>query len=409
MDPEIQTARAEVQRCSTRVDMLTTRIYAKQLPAADEPSWQQLALAELARQKAVADLGEIEKTRAIPEAVLVGGGARSQTARVMGRETTGIEVQVKLRLERIPTSIIHLFDVKNHPLISFKLENIGKTPRRLRITTYVEGYSASSIETVEVAGNGAAELSQLLTFFPHQLRQVTELTRATLHLKVDDLDGKQELYTTRPVWLLARDSAYLSMQDPSTGKPVDLAPYLAAWVTPHSEEVLVLLREAADVQPQVVVGGYQGDAEFVERQVRAVFEALKARRIVYVNSVICFGAGPGEHMQRVRLPRESLAKRSANCIDGTVLFASVLEAASLSTAILIVPGHALLGWQIQDGGDWDYIETTLIESADFATAQRVGRELIRRHEKLAGATGRQLLRRIPIAQARANFGITPME
>jgi hypothetical protein len=184
---------------------------------------------------------------------------------------------------------------------------------------------------------------------------------------------------------------------------------LAAWVTPHVEDILLLLREAADLQPKVVLGGYQGDAGFVERQVAAVFEALKSRRIAYVNSVICFGAGPGEHMQRVRLPRESLATRSANCIDGTVLFASVLEAASLSTAIVIVPGHALLGWQIQDGGDWDYIETTLIGSSDFLTAQRVGRELIHRHEEMARSTGKELIRRVSVAQGRGGYGITPME
>ena len=159
--------------------------------------------------------------------------------------------------------------------------------------------------------------------------------------------------TTRPIWLLARDSAYLSMRDPSTGDDVDLTRYLAAWVTPHAEEVLLVLGSIADIQPNAVIAGYQGDAALVERQVSAAFETLKAREIVYVNSVICFGAGDGERAQRVRLPRESLLTRSANCIDGTVLLASLLEAASLNPAIVLVPGHALLAWQVQEGGDWD--------------------------------------------------------
>ena len=164
-----------------------------------------------------------------------------------------------------------------------------------------------------------------------------------------------------------------------------------------------------DSLPNVTIAGYQGDIHFVERQVHAVYEALKALKITYVNTTICFGAGVGEHMQRIRLPRETIAHRSANCIDGTVLFASLLEATSLSAAIILVPGHAFLGWQAQDGGEWDYLETTLLATGCFADAQRVGRDLISRHSKIAETNGVPLVRRIGIAEMRSRFGITPME
>ena len=45
------------------------------------------------------------------------------------------------------------------------------------------------------------------------------------------------------------------------------------------------------------------------------------------------------------LPRESLADKEANCINGTVLFASLLEGISMSPAIVLVPGHAFLAWE----------------------------------------------------------------
>ena len=77
--------------------------------------------------------------------------------------------------------------------------------------------------------------------------------------------------------------------------------------------------------------------------------------------------------QRARLPREALDLKSANCVDGVVLFASLLEGASLCPALLLVPGHALVGWESLDGyGDWQFLETTLLATGDFEAACRSG-------------------------------------
>jgi hypothetical protein len=103
--------------------------------------------------------------------------------------------------------------------------------------------------------------------------------------------------------------------------------------------------------------------------VKALYQALREAGLTYVNSVIDYGAGPGQFTQRTRLPRESLAQRSANCIDGTVLMASLLEGASLSPALVLVPGHAFVGWETWDGaGKWSYLETTMIGSSEFEAA-----------------------------------------
>jgi hypothetical protein len=57
--------------------------------------------------------------------------------------------------------------------------------------------------------------------------------------------------------------------------------------------------------------------------------------------------------------------------DGTVLFASLLELASIAPFIVIVPGHAFVGWRIWQGVDqYEFLETTKTGSADFDTAQQ---------------------------------------
>jgi hypothetical protein len=85
------------------------------------------------------------------------------------------------------------------------------------------------------------------------------------------------------------------------------------------------------------------------------------------------GLLPGAVPAGIRLPGETLRQRSANCIDGTLLMASMLEAASLNPGIVLIPGHAFLAWETQDrSGNWDYLETTLVSSKSFAEAQQVG-------------------------------------
>jgi hypothetical protein len=61
--------------------------------------------------------------------------------------------------------------------------------------------------------------------------------------------------------------------------------------------------------------------------------------------------------------------------------ASLLEGASLNAALVLIPGHALVGWEAQDGsGEYRYLETTLIGSADFDAACRSGQKQVEEYQ-----------------------------
>ncbi|MBN1139471.1 MAG: hypothetical protein JXM73_23045 [Anaerolineae bacterium] len=63
--------------------------------------------------------------------------------------------------------------------------------------------------------------------------------------------------------------------------------------------------------------------------------------------------------------------RQANCIDGTVLFASLLELANIDPLLIIVPGHAFVGWRVwKNVKRYEFLETTLIGDGDFEEAQQ---------------------------------------
>jgi hypothetical protein len=99
---------------------------------------------------------------------------------------------------------------------------------------------------------------------------------------------------------------------------------------------------------------------------------LKALKITYINSPTSYPDGT----QRVKYPADAIGLMSANCIDGTLLFASALENIGLNPQIVITrePGHAFLAWETWPGsGIVDCLETTWLNTATFEAASTEGR------------------------------------
>ena len=73
--------------------------------------------------------------------------------------------------------------------------------------------------------------------------------------------------------------------------------------------------------------------------------------------------------------------------------ASLLESASLRPAIVLVPGHAFVGWaKGSETDELDYLETTMIGSHDFASACQYATQLFDEFKKsgLTDACGNKI-------------------
>jgi hypothetical protein len=378
---------------------LQATVYSQADPSADAELYQRLTQEE-------AKLHDLEQQAAAPAGAKEPPTLRPHD-RFLGPDTTGLRVQPTVNMQPLPTGIYHLLDPETDPLLTVALGNESSDTKRVCVKAFLEGLSAQAIRTVELpAGESLPRPLRLLpTLFPERAQAITEVQRATLHLIVEDLDGKPECHDTFPLVCLARTSSFNGVRQPATGRVVDLSHYYGAWVTPHVEAVQARIRRAAEHGPQRQIWGYQGKRDSVPQQVAALYQALREAEIVYVNSVIDYGAPPGTFTQRTRLPRESLALKCANCIDGTVLMASLLEGASLNPAIVLVPGHAFLAWETWQGSDeWRYLGTTLIGKADFATACQAGQRQYDLHQKQCP----EPVKRLPLDDLRAR-GIWPME
>ena len=125
---------------------------------------------------------------------------------------------------------------------------------------------------------------------------------------------------------------------------------LVSFVTPDTPAVRQLIVKAAqklkDLSGSSSFTEYQsGNPNEVVRQVAAIFATLHEEGIVYRS----MPASYEQIGQRIMLPEQVLSGKLGNCIELSLLFASVLEGVGINSGIILENGHAYLGiWLVND-------------------------------------------------------------
>jgi len=121
---------------------------------------------------------------------------------------------------------------------------------------------------------------------------------------------------------------------------------------PWIKRIIDQINQRAEVKAAgVEITGGVGSPERQLDSIALVWDELVSRGLRYQSLTAADGVA-----QRCRLVHESLGSANANCIDGTILLASFLQAMGIESYIALMPGHALL---CADGVDqWLFIETT---------------------------------------------------
>ena len=209
------------------------------------------------------------------------------------------------------------------------------------------------------AANADFELHPPLDWNVPQLRSLTApaSVRIAFTLQRDGHDaGTREVSVT----LHPLGEALYFVRD---GKDtVDLSWIFAAYVNENDAVVDSILDAAAD---SGIVSGFDAnpvrDSNEILRDVWAVWHVLAARGIRYSSADPAIERGPNVFSQRVRFLGDTWSDRSANCIDGSVLIASVLQRIGVRSFLVLVPGHAFVGFYTDtDAQHAAYLETTLL-------------------------------------------------
>lgn len=178
-------------------------------------------------------------------------------------------------------------------------------------------------------------------------------------LKIDNEDAtfKQKTAVIRSV----NDcpSFFQSLIDNSEA---DISFMFAAYVNESHPMIDKILKEA--LKTGIVKGfdGYQSEShEAVLDQVYAIWTALQKRGIKYSSITTPSAHSDNVVSQNVRFIEESLNNTQANCVDGSVLLASILYKIDITPFLVIVPGHMYLGFNLDEAGEnFCCLETTML-------------------------------------------------
>lgn len=136
----------------------------------------------------------------------------------------------------------------------------------------------------------------------------------------------------------------------------------AAYVNENHPLVDEILKDAKGTGLCNSFLGYQAGEAEVGQQINAVWTALQRRGITY-SSITDTTSAKDVWVQHVRFFDQSVSSTQANCVDGSVLMASVLKKIGLKTSLVLVPGHCYLAVYTHDpakGGKMLAIETTML-------------------------------------------------
>jgi len=236
----------------------------------------------------------------------------------------------------------------------------GATLRVQMRTPGLHVAAAASADSVD----GALTLRPRLTWDAAQVASLRQTRVQRLHVELED--GDRHETRELDVRLHPLDEAAYFVRDGAVH--IDLSWIFAGYVDPFSPAIDALLADARRLDAGFEAGG-DGAAR---RRLRAVWQALAARGVRYDDTDPTLARGPVVWSQRVRSPDEVLRDRRANCIDGSVMIASVLERFGLPARIALVPGHAFVGYRTPGSGTSDWLETTLLGTAGFDVALRAG-------------------------------------
>jgi len=192
---------------------------------------------------------------------------------------------------------------------------------------------------------------------------------AQIIFSVTDVDtGKPYVQESAPIKLMSKYD-FILWEDEFGEYSLDNA---LAWLTPESDGILELRRNAIDWLDNATDGrfntlqGYQysslfGPDEYYKNvlfQILGLQGAMSDMGVRY--NVGAFSMTEGQH-QRVLLPDDVLSSKSGICIETSLVMASALQSAGMHAMLIFPPGHAQVAVETWQGsGEYYLVETTVL-------------------------------------------------
>ena len=219
----------------------------------------------------------------------------------------------------------------------------------------------SRLSGVVPAVDGPISLAPTIGWDYQALAAIRQPRPANVEFELS-VDGKPLGKRTQRVRLRSVNDALYYIDEDDDAADLDFNWMFAAYVNEDHPAVDQILKEALDSGVVDSFTGYQDeDSDAVLKQVYAIWHVLQSRGIRYSSITRTANEHANVMSQHVRFIDESLAMTQANCVDGSVLIASVLRKIDIAPVLVLVPGHMFLGFALdEEGGEMAYLETTML-------------------------------------------------
>ena len=142
--------------------------------------------------------------------------------------------------------------------------------------------------------------------------------------------------------------------------------FYAAYVNEENPLIDKVLREALNTRIVRRFLGYQSTPEMVDKQVYALWYVLQKRNFKYSSVSYSSLSSNVVYAQRVRTYEDAMNSSQINCVDGSVLFASLLRAINITPVLVQMPGHMFVGYYTDSAKkNLTFLETTMIGDVDL--------------------------------------------
>lgn len=308
-----------------------------------------------------------------------------------------IEISYHLQFSVVPIGIYREFNLGEFPngLIKYVVKNNSDSEKKILINTRIDRFSDLQSTNLRLKPRQVKYVLHSPVLIFDEINKIKDIEDATISHSISyNVGGRErcEHLDSEMIHLHPLTTICWALENVETHRVHFLGNYIAAWVTPRSTSVEETLRLAVDHHPQGYIIGYQGPEgistpekiKIVRTQIEAMYNTLKKEsKIKYIDvSRISYKGKNSQAMQKVRLPDESLKYASANCLDGAVLFASLIEGSGMNPVIVLVPGHAFVGWEIwEESNQYEYLETTMLSKCDFKKALKEGSRIFKKNQE----------------------------
>ena len=305
-----------------------------------------------------------------------GSGAISSAPRATSAAVTVDRITATYTYkDELITPIAHLYGLKLQDFVIATIQNHNPSPVKVVVESEISGYTDSASTTVTIPANSTQEVRENPRLTTSAIDSLTSAKEADLHVVVSYLDNGQPrtvLDQTSATLVTSRRDFPWTIKGFTQQGDYDL---IAAMVTPTDPGVEKLIRTAANYDPShAMTDGYDSTDDSsgsVSQRLADVWDAETTDyKLTYIGTTDSFASGSS---QRIRLPAEVLDQSSGNCIELTLLYASVAEALNLQPAVVFIPGHAYVAIRVDGTSDsYYFIETTMIGQSTFAEATHEG-------------------------------------